>query len=657
MTSASSSFRILQINDVYELDHLPRLATLIREYQPDISVVAGDFLAPSLLSSLDHGRSMVDVLTVIGITHVCFGNHEADIPKEILAQRIHQSSSPFVWINTNMRQLDELLSVQTQEYVIVETKTENNDDHNNNDSNNMKKRIALLGLLTPDPALYRPGAFAGARIDNIETSTRNVLERLEKNVEDKIDWIVPLTHQSIQDDRTFAHTFAHTFPIICGGHDHEVYDEIVAGNRILKTGMDAQHAGIIDITFYPTHDNHDDDENSTDRVHVQVQIVPTADYPPDPMVQQRVESHQSILRELESARLFRIADWFCNGCGHPNPHSHPIKEIDDTSSAPIQVLFSTKDNRWHASTGTTAIASMLRMGLRAQCAMMNAGAVRSNKDYNNDAFFTWSDLKETLPFATAMIAMPLPGSVLQETIHHSRRLARQDPPAASGGYLHACSNILFDSNDTHHDRIVSIRGQPFDPNAQYWTAFPAEFLRGIDNHAPLLEWARLTKIDVDISDETAIPAKMLIVQVFSSLLWLQLGTFQEIDRNHDGVISRDEVKAALREKMGNDVSDLVVDGIFEVADMNGDGTITPLEMAVLEFAATDILDHVCNADELHILKETAARVLGMHPSHEQVRDLVQRIREILDVNADGNIQRDELLKKAMGDLQRTDLLH
>ena len=79
--------RIIQINDVYELDNFPRLKTLIDQHQhtlpynnsncenddegpdstddrPDvcITVCAGDFLSPSLLSSLDKGRGMVDIL-------------------------------------------------------------------------------------------------------------------------------------------------------------------------------------------------------------------------------------------------------------------------------------------------------------------------------------------------------------------------------------------------------------------------------------------------------------------------------------------------------------------------------------------------------------------------------------------------------------------
>ena len=71
--------RIIQINDVYELDNYPHFKTLVDEKSKGphktLVVLSGDFLGPSLLSSLDKGRSMVDTMMACGITHVCFGNH------------------------------------------------------------------------------------------------------------------------------------------------------------------------------------------------------------------------------------------------------------------------------------------------------------------------------------------------------------------------------------------------------------------------------------------------------------------------------------------------------------------------------------------------------------------------------------------------------
>ena len=72
------SLRIISVNDVYELANLPFLDGVIRAHMRPhtITMLAGDFLAPSLLSSLDRGRGMIDMLNHVGgvgIQYVCIG--------------------------------------------------------------------------------------------------------------------------------------------------------------------------------------------------------------------------------------------------------------------------------------------------------------------------------------------------------------------------------------------------------------------------------------------------------------------------------------------------------------------------------------------------------------------------------------------------------
>lgn len=57
----SCVLRVICVNDVYEMDHMPRLKTAVKELRTDNTVVilAGDFLAPSLLSSLDSGEAFL----------------------------------------------------------------------------------------------------------------------------------------------------------------------------------------------------------------------------------------------------------------------------------------------------------------------------------------------------------------------------------------------------------------------------------------------------------------------------------------------------------------------------------------------------------------------------------------------------------------------
>ena len=100
-----SSFIVLQINDVYEISPLDRgrvggmarFAAVLRRLEAEnpntIAVIAGDFLSPSLISSLSRrvdgrevriaGEQMVDVLNAAGLDYATFGNHEFDVFRSV----------------------------------------------------------------------------------------------------------------------------------------------------------------------------------------------------------------------------------------------------------------------------------------------------------------------------------------------------------------------------------------------------------------------------------------------------------------------------------------------------------------------------------------------------------------------------------------------
>jgi 2',3'-cyclic-nucleotide 2'-phosphodiesterase (5'-nucleotidase family) len=111
---------------------------------------------------------MVDTMNNCGITHVCFGNHEADIPAQDLAHRISLDSK-FVWLNTNMRELDGKLDVVTEPHQVIEVSHDGGSDYKYS-----KKKIGLMGLLTEDPSVYRPGVFGGATIEPVILFKRSV---------------------------------------------------------------------------------------------------------------------------------------------------------------------------------------------------------------------------------------------------------------------------------------------------------------------------------------------------------------------------------------------------------------------------------------------------------------------------------------------------
>ena len=529
-----------------------------------------------------------------------------------MAQRV--LSSNFCWLNTNMRDVDRICDIDTQPHDIVEV---------THAKSGLTKKVGLIGLLTEDPTVYRPGAYGGATIEPVlaccETYLQHVLDPLA------LDLIVPVTHQKMPIDREFGKKFGgDRFPIVIGGHDHEPYDEVVSGSRIVKTGMDAENTALIDILW-----TIDDDGTCTHKPQIHVDMVPTMTYCPDPDIKKRVRGHERVLYELERANLFRF-DQFVKD-GEP---------------------FSTMNNRLGPTNGSSILCSLLRMGMRAQCCIINAGNIRGGKVYPKEQeWFRWSDLKAELPFPLHVSAIEIPGRVLEATIVYSRRAAFQDPPVSSGAYMQHCDQIEFDDTLRH---IVRIRGQPFDPDQKYLTAIPTKFFSGMDNHVPLLEWAAENNIVVD-EDEGGKMAKVLIVELFSALIWLKLGSFDTIDKDGDGVLTREEVRERSVSVFGEDVADLVVDNVFAVADLNAKGVITPLDMMVVQFVASDMLNHVADQEELSVMQKVASQVLGKRPSHFEVKTVVQNLKAVLDLDGDGKITRQEAMK-VIGEVKRRSVL-
>merc|ERR1712130_170548 len=69
-------------------------------------------------------------------------------------------------------------------------------------------------------------------------------ELLKKDPE--INYIIALTHQTLEDDRILAKN-AKNLNLILGGHEHEIYTEVHNDIHLLKAGMDAEHCCIVEI--------------------------------------------------------------------------------------------------------------------------------------------------------------------------------------------------------------------------------------------------------------------------------------------------------------------------------------------------------------------------------------------------------------------------
>src|SRR5215213_4674554 len=97
-TSAPPALRVMLVNDVYITDTLrdgtgglARVATLrdsLARSAPTLLVLAGDVLAPSLLSKWYAGAQMVQAFDAARLDVATLGNHEFDITQQQLEARL-----------------------------------------------------------------------------------------------------------------------------------------------------------------------------------------------------------------------------------------------------------------------------------------------------------------------------------------------------------------------------------------------------------------------------------------------------------------------------------------------------------------------------------------------------------------------------------------
>src|SRR5689334_12190493 len=107
---AQAPLTILQINDVYSTvpidgrGGLARVAglkqLLTKAGRTPLLVLAGDFLSPSVASSVFKGEQMVAALNAAGLDIATFGNHEFDFGLDVLRLRIKESR--WTWLASNV---------------------------------------------------------------------------------------------------------------------------------------------------------------------------------------------------------------------------------------------------------------------------------------------------------------------------------------------------------------------------------------------------------------------------------------------------------------------------------------------------------------------------------------------------------------------------
>jgi hypothetical protein len=232
--------------------------------------------------------------------------------------------------------------------------------------------------------------------------------------------------------------------------------------------------------------------------------------------------------------------------------------------APGVVLSSVGTRSRQTSLGEL-ICSRLRDALHAEVCVFNGGGIRGGRDYHER--LTYGDLEAEVPFANELVVVPMPGFVLANAIASSRATPE------SGGFLQVDDRTIVDPGG----RLVRVAGEALDPSRSYRVALVRDICFGLDHVQPLIDYARAHPEVFPPPGESRTPLEVL-VRSFAATLLAQLGTFAELDTNHDGRVSRDEVAAAVARQREGDPAALIGDIVVHALDRDGNDVIDPGEL-------------------------------------------------------------------------------
>ncbi len=235
-------FIVLQLNDVYDATPveggrrggIARVATLRRELEAEnpnlISVMIGDFLAPSVIGSTtgDGGQHMVEALNAMRLDYATIGNHEFDVGHSELVARIGESDFKWVCSNVSDGEGKPFPGVARNELI----------EFSNKDGGTA--RVALLGVCLE--MVKKPWI-----------KYKNPIESAREQVsffKGKADVVLAMTHLKISEDMELGAAVPR-LDVLLGGHEHEAATAIVGEDKtpIFKADSNARSACIHRFRF------------------------------------------------------------------------------------------------------------------------------------------------------------------------------------------------------------------------------------------------------------------------------------------------------------------------------------------------------------------------------------------------------------------------
>jgi 5'-nucleotidase / UDP-sugar diphosphatase len=434
----------LHVNDVYEISPLEggkvggmaRLATLRKELiskNPNtLTVLAGDFLNPALISTFKHegksikGKQMVEAMNSVGFDWVGLGNHEFDLDETDLQKRMDEST--FNWLASNA--LQNKKGDLTPFYKMV------------NGAKVPFPKTVVLTFKNAQGQSVKMGMFSVVLPSNKRDYVyyADFFETAVKTYEilkTECDFVVAITHINKADDAKLAEMLP-DLKLVMGGHDHDNMIEKVGNTTVAKADANAKTAYIHSIMF----------DTKTKKVLIDSDL-------------RKIDESIS----QDSAVAVVVKKW-------DDIMDVALKKVGMDRNDVVTQLYEPLDGRETTMrNGRSNLGDLIAKAMTASaskpvdCSVFNSGSVRIDDQLSGR--ITQLDIMRILPFGGKIVEVALKGRLLERVLETGMK------NKGSGGFLQ-WDKIRH--NETKNEWFIN--GKLLDVNQDYYIAIPKFMMEG-----------------------------------------------------------------------------------------------------------------------------------------------------------------------------------
>ena len=424
MADEKETLRIILTGDLYELPAdkgrggYAKLASVVQKEKAgskhSIFVHAGDAYSPSLLSTMDKGKSAVDMLNAVGVDYMVLGNHEWDFGPEITRERVWESNFPV--LASNARDKDGLPIDGTVRTAMI---------------NVGPFRVGIMGLITTNTKVI---ANAGSDDFLPVLDTAKVLAKELKGQGAHL--IVALAHLDFLEDMELVQSGL--VDVVLSGHDH-YYISWDDGKTVwMDSGENSEKVGVMDVHLKSFM------KRGKKRFswEADMRFVDTKNVPEDRTIASKVKEYEKFLKtELDIV------------IGKTSTELDSRKKTVRTGEAAIGNL----------------IADAMRDGVDADIAIANGGGIRAKKIYAPGTSITRRDMLTEMPFGNVVVKLRLTGAQIWDALENGVSQVENNAgrfPQVSG------LSFTYKKGVSKGSRIVSVKigGQNLNKNRSYTVA-------------------------------------------------------------------------------------------------------------------------------------------------------------------------------------------